>query len=53
MVVEPVGATTTLLVEEIKSREIPLTELEASIMAMGIYEDTGYLTFSSTTAQGC
>lgn len=49
MVVEPVGATTTLLVEEIKSREIPLTELEASIMAMGIYEDTGYLTFSSTT----
>ncbi len=49
MVVEPVGATVTLLLEEIRNRKLPITELEATIMAMGIYEDTGYLTFSSTT----
>ncbi|NLZ29109.1 MAG: CBS domain-containing protein, partial [Firmicutes bacterium] len=51
MVVETVGATVTLLLEEIRNRELPITELEATIMAMGIYEDTGYLTFSSTTSR--
>ncbi len=49
MVVEALGATTTLLVEEIRKRVITLSELEATVLAMGIYEDTGYLTFSSTT----
>ncbi len=49
--VEEIGATTTLLVEEIKDREIILTELEATIMALGIYEDTGYLAFNTTTAR--
>lgn len=46
---EVVGATTSLLVEEIKSRGIALSRLEATVLAMGIYEDTGYFTFSSTT----
>jgi len=45
------GATTTILVEEIKKRDIGLTPLEATIMALGIYEDTGSLTFPGTTKQ--
>ncbi len=50
-VVEMVGATTTLLVEKIRERNISLTPLEATILALGIYEDTGSLVFSSTTAR--
>jgi tRNA nucleotidyltransferase (CCA-adding enzyme) len=42
------GATTTMFVEILKEREIPITPEEATIMALGIYEDTGSLTFSST-----
>ncbi len=47
--VESLGANTTILVEEINKKKVALTELEATLLAMGIYEDTGYLTFSSTT----
>ncbi len=48
-VVEPLGAATTLLVEEIKRRDILLTPFESTILALGIYADTGCLVFSSTT----
>lgn len=48
-VVEMVGATTTLLVERIREQDMPLTSLEATILALGIYEDTGSLVFTSTT----
>ena len=48
-VVEAVGATTTLLVEILRKRRIRITPEEATIMALGIYEDTGSLTFPSTT----
>jgi tRNA nucleotidyltransferase (CCA-adding enzyme) len=48
-VVESVGATTTLLVELLKKKKIKITSEEATIMALGIYEDTGSLTFASTT----
>ncbi len=51
VVTELVGAATTLLVEEIKNNEMTLSGLEATVLAMGIYEDTGYLTYSSTTAR--
>lgn len=47
--VEPVGATTTLLVEEIRDRGLTLTELEASLMVLGIFESTGCLVASRTT----
>ncbi|MCL6634955.1 MAG: CBS domain-containing protein, partial [Peptococcaceae bacterium] len=50
-VVEMVGATTTLLVERIKEKNIPLTPMEATILSLGIYEDTGSLVFTSTTAR--
>jgi tRNA nucleotidyltransferase (CCA-adding enzyme) len=48
-VVEMVGATTTLLIERIRERRLPVTPLEATVFALGIYEDTGSLTFSGTT----
>ncbi len=48
-VIETVGAATTLLVERIRSQNIPLTPLEATILALGIYDDTGCMVFSSTT----
>ena len=44
-----VGAVTTVLVEKIQEEDIPLTPFEATILALGIYEDTGSLLFTSTT----
>lgn len=49
--VAQVGATTTLMVELIREKGIPLNPFEATILALGIYEDTGSLTFSSTTTR--
>lgn len=48
---EPVGAATTLLVEEIHRRQIPLEPLEATLLMIGIYEDTGSLSYGTTTAR--
>ncbi len=42
------GSTATLLVEELRERGIELTEGEASLMLMGIYEDTGSLSYVTT-----
>lgn len=50
-VVELIGATATILVERLISREIEITPLEATIMALGIHGDTGSLLFTSTTAR--
>jgi len=49
--IEQVGATTTIMVEIIRKRRMKITPEEATIMALGIYEDTGSLTFASTTAR--
>jgi tRNA nucleotidyltransferase (CCA-adding enzyme) len=43
------GATVTILAEIIKARSIAISQDEATIMCLGIYEDTGSFTFSSTT----
>jgi len=48
-VVEPTGAAISILIRMIREREIPLSPDEATIMCLGIYEDTGSFTFSSTT----
>ncbi len=48
---EEVGATTTLLVEQIMSRGISLSPIEATLLFLGIYEDTGSLSYISTTAR--
>jgi len=46
---EEVGAATTILVERIQQQNIPLTTLEATLLALGIYEDTGSLAYGTTT----
>lgn len=46
-----IGATTTILVEEIMDKQAELSAFDATILALGIYEDTGSLLFSSTTAR--
>jgi len=43
------GANTTILTKIIEEKKIDLTPDEATIMCLGIYEDTGSFTFSSTT----
>ncbi len=49
--VEPVGANTTLFVEYLRERRQPLTQVEATLLLLGIYEDTGSLTYSRTTSR--
>jgi tRNA nucleotidyltransferase (CCA-adding enzyme) len=48
---EPIGATTTLLTEEISARFLRLNDLEATLLLLGIYEDTGSLSYQSTTVR--
>jgi tRNA nucleotidyltransferase (CCA-adding enzyme) len=43
------GAATTLLIEALSTRLIPISPIEATLMLAGIYEDTGGLTYASTT----
>jgi len=45
------GANTTLLVELIRERGLAVSPDEATLMCLGIYEDTGAFTFPSTTAR--
>ena len=47
-VVSEVGATTTLLLSLLRERGMEITPDEATVMLLGIYEDTGNLTFPST-----
>jgi tRNA nucleotidyltransferase (CCA-adding enzyme) len=46
---EEIGATTTLLIEQISEARLPLSPLEATLFLLGIYEDTGSLSYPSTT----
>jgi len=43
------GATVTILLEKIIKQRIAINTLESTLFALGIYEDTGSLTFSTTT----
>ena len=43
------GATTTLFVEQISEKELPLTPIEATLLLLGIHEDTGSLSYVTTT----
>jgi tRNA nucleotidyltransferase (CCA-adding enzyme) len=49
--VEAVGATTTLLVERLRHSGLSLASEEATLLLLGIYEDTGSLTYDTTTAR--
>jgi len=46
-VVSEVGATVTLLLDILRKKTIEITPDEATVMLLGIYEDTGNLTFPS------
>lgn len=46
---EAVGANTTLLVEKLMELHPDLTPVEATLLALGIHEDTGSLTYAGTT----
>src|SRR5262245_10384464 len=43
------GALTTTLVSILAERELPVTPVEATAFALGIHEDTGSLTYPTTT----
>ncbi|MGC2061757.1 MAG: CBS domain-containing protein [Thermodesulfovibrionales bacterium] len=48
--IEEVGATTTIFIELLKeSRKLSLSPIEATLLALGIYEETGSLLYPSTT----
>ncbi|WP_026475908.1 CBS domain-containing protein [Alkaliphilus transvaalensis] len=48
-IIKAYGACTTILLEEIIEKEIPISPFEATLFALGIYTDTNCLTFSHTT----
>ena len=48
-VVERVGSTVTVLSRLLQEAGVELSDDEATLMALGIYEDTGGFTFNSTT----
>ena len=45
------GAGTSMMTEIMREREIEITPDEATLMSLGIYEDTGSFTYSSTRAE--
>ena len=50
-VVRPCGATATILVALLKERGIEPTPAEATLLLLGIHEDTGRLLFPTTTPE--
>lgn len=48
---EEIGANITLMLRYIKKHNIELTPIHATLFLAGLYEDTGNLTFPSTTAE--
>jgi tRNA nucleotidyltransferase (CCA-adding enzyme) len=46
---EEVGATATLFVEALRDRDSLLGAIQATLLLLGIYEDTGSLTYTRTT----
>lgn len=45
----PVGANTTLLVEQLAEAGAVITPVEATLFLLGLYEDTGSLSYRTTT----
>ncbi|MDY0163560.1 CBS domain-containing protein [Desulfobotulus sp.] len=48
---EETGAAVTLLLEEMKARDCAFSPVHATLFLLGIYDDTGSLSFPSTTAR--
>lgn len=49
--IDAVGATTTIVAEQLQAQAVLLTPIEATVMALGIHVDTGSLTFDHATAR--
>lgn len=47
---EKTGANITIMVRELKKQNIALSPIQATLFLCGLYEDTGSLSFASTTA---
>jgi tRNA nucleotidyltransferase (CCA-adding enzyme) len=50
-VIRKIGSNTALMIHIIRERQIPVSPEEATVMCLGIHEDTGSFTFSSTTSE--
>ncbi len=50
LVTAPVASTCTVMADELRRREVAVDPVTASLLLLGIYEDTGGLTFADTTA---
>lgn len=51
VIFEPLGACTSIIVEMLMKKGQKLSSFEATLMALGIYDDTGSLIFESTTSR--
>jgi tRNA nucleotidyltransferase (CCA-adding enzyme) len=51
VITEEIGATSTLLVEQIQEQNGLLSVIHATLLLLGIYEDTGSLTYTRTTSR--
>ncbi|WP_059103978.1 CBS domain-containing protein [Shouchella shacheensis] len=49
--IEAVGACTTLLIERMRTAELAISEVEATLFAIGLYTDTALFTFEQTTSR--
>ncbi|RLC29310.1 polya polymerase, partial [Candidatus Woesebacteria bacterium] len=50
-IIRKTGSTTAILTSLIKEKNISISPDEATVMCLGIHEDTGSFTFSSTTVE--
>lgn len=50
-ITEKYGSTTTIMVKVLRDKGLSLTPEEATLLMLGIYEDTGFLSFVSTTPE--
>lgn len=48
-IIETIGATATIIVEKIQAEGLTLNPIEATVLALGIYQDTGSLQFLGTS----
>src|SRR5699024_11805315 len=50
-IIKSVGASVTLLIEQIRKSNITINAFEATLFGLGIYTDTGAFTYTNTTAR--
>jgi len=50
-VIRPVGSTSTIFVQLFREKGIAITRDEATLLSMGIYEDTGSFNYAATTPE--